>query len=83
MLEKSVEVKILENGARSTAKLVQIANQYQSKVNIKQDSKTVNAKSIMGMMTLGLVSGQNLDVEVDGEDEKDAMKGIEMFLLGK
>lgn len=83
MLEKSVEVKIPENGARSTAKLVQIANQYRSTVNIKQDSKTVNAKSIMGMMTLGLVSGQNLDVEVDGEDENDAMQGIEMFLLGR
>ncbi len=52
-------------------------------INIKQNSKIVNAKSIMGMMTLGLVSGQNIDVEVDGEDEKDAMNGIEMFLLGR
>lgn len=83
MLEKSVEVKVLENGARSTAKLVQIANQYRSTVNIKQNSMTVNAKSIMGMMTLGLVTGQSIDVEVDGEDEKDAMNGIEMFLLGR
>lgn len=62
MLEKSVEVKILENGARSTAKLVQIANQYRSTVNIKQNSKIVNAKSIMGMMTLGLVSGDRKSV---------------------
>ena len=83
MLEKRVEVNILENEARSTAKLVQIANQYKSRVSIRQNSKTVNAKSIMGMMTLGLATGQNLDVEVDGDDEKDAMNGIEMFLLGK
>ncbi len=83
MLEKSVEVKVHENGARSTAKLVQITNQYRSTVNIKQNSMTVNAKSIMGMMTLGLVSGQSINVEVDGEDEKDAMDGIEMFLLGR
>lgn len=82
MIEKNVEVNMVENGARLTAKLVQIASQYQSKVSIKQNSTVVNAKSIMGMMTLGLVSGQMLDVEVDGEDERDAMDSIEMFLNG-
>lgn len=83
MIEKNVEVNMVENGARLTAKLVQIASRYQSRVSIRQDSTVVNAKSIMGMMMLGLVSGQKLDVEVDGEDEKDAMDSIEMFLLGK
>ncbi|WP_419596027.1 HPr family phosphocarrier protein [Streptomyces brasiliscabiei] len=37
----------------------------------------------MGMMTLGLVSGQSLEVEVEGEDETDAMNSIEQFLIGK
>lgn len=83
MIEKNVEVNISENGARPIAKLVQIATQYQSKVSIKQNSKVVNAKSIMGMMTLGLVSGQSLEVEVEGEDETDAMNSIEQFLIGK
>ena len=83
MIEKNVEVNMVENSARLTAKLVQIASQYQSKVSIKQDTTVVNAKSIMGMMTLGLVTGQKLDVEIEGEDEKDAMDSIETFLLGK
>lgn len=83
MIEKNVEVNLPENGARPIAKLVQIASQYQSKVSIKQNSKVVNAKSIMGMMTVGLTSGQNIDVEVEGEDEKDAMNSIENFLIGK
>ncbi len=83
MIEKSVEVNITEEGARPIAKLVQIASQYQSKVNIKQNEKMVNAKSIMGMMTLGLVAGQSLEVAIDGEDESDAMNSIEQFLLGK
>ena len=83
MIEKNVEVNMVENGARLTAKLVQIASQYQSKVSIKQDTTVVNAKSSMGMMTLGLVTGQKLDVEIEGEDEKDAMDSIETFLLGK
>nr|MBP3598788.1 HPr family phosphocarrier protein [Eubacterium sp.] len=83
MIEKNVEVNIAEEGARPIAKLVQIASQYQSKVNIRQNEKLVNAKSIMGMMTLGLVAGQSLEVAVDGEDEADAMNSIEQFLLGK
>ncbi len=83
MIEKNVEVNIAEEGARPIAKLVQIASQYQSKVNIKQNEKLVNAKSIMGMMTLGLVVGQSLEVAVDGEDEADAMNSIEQYLLGK
>ena len=83
MIEKNVEVNLAESGARPIAKLVQIASQYQSRVSIRQNSKTVNAKSIMGMMTLGLALGQSLDVEIDGEDEKDAMYSIEQYLLGK
>ncbi|MCR5797115.1 HPr family phosphocarrier protein [Eubacterium xylanophilum] len=82
MITKNVDVKINEEGTRPIAKLVQIASQYQSKVCIKQENKTVNAKSIMGMMTLGLVYGQTIDIEVDGEDESDAMQGIETFLNG-
>ena len=83
MIEKNVEVNLVESGARPIAKLVQIASQYQSRVSIRQNSKTVNAKSIMGMMTLGLALGQSLDVEIEGEDEKDAMYSIEQYLLGK
>ncbi|MCI9410792.1 MAG: HPr family phosphocarrier protein [Eubacterium sp.] len=83
MIEKNVEVNLAESGARPIAKLVQIASQYQSRVSIRQNSKTVNAKSIMGMMTLGLALGQSLDVEIEGEDEKDAMYSIEQYLLGK
>ncbi len=83
MIEKNVEVNVLEDGARPIAKLVQIASQYKSKVSIRQNTKVVNAKSIMGMMTLGLVSGQSLDIEVEGEDENAAMDSIETFLIGK
>lgn len=83
MITKNVEVNISESGARPIAMLVQIASQYQSKVSIHQEDKVVNAKSIMGMMTIGLASGQSIGVEVDGEDEQDAMNSIEEYLLGK
>jgi phosphotransferase system HPr (HPr) family protein len=83
MIVKNVEVNIAESGARTIAMLVQIASQFQSKVNIRQDSTTVNAKSIMGMMTVGLSQGQSIDIEVEGEDESDAMQSIEQYLVGR
>ena len=43
---------------------------------------TVNAKSIMGMMTLGLAKGQKLELLIDGEDEETAMKEMENYLTG-
>jgi phosphotransferase system HPr (HPr) family protein len=82
MIKKSIDVNVQQEDARPVAMLVQVASQYKSRIDICQDNKTVNAKSIMGMMTLGLISGQKMVVAVDGEDETDAMDDIEKFLLG-
>jgi phosphotransferase system HPr (HPr) family protein len=81
MISKNMIVKN-ENGlgARSVAVFVQIACQYDSKVFVEYDNKKVNAKSIMGMMTLSLRAGEELTVVVDGEDEEAAVKDIEEFL---
>lgn len=83
MIRKNIDVSAEKEGARPVAMLVQLASKYKSKINICQGNKTVNAKSIMGMMTLGLVSGQTTEVVVEGEDEEIAMASIEEFLLGK
>lgn len=83
MIKKSIDVSIQQDGARPIAMLVQVASQFESSVNICQDNKTVNAKSIMGMMTLGLVPGLELEIMVDGEDEEAAMENIEKYLTGK
>ena len=45
--------------------------------------KRVNAKSIMGMMSLGLDAGEKVTVSVEGADEEEAMKGIEEYLSKK
>ena len=82
MIRKNIDVVVKNEGAGPIAMLVQVASQYKSSVNIGQGSKTVNAKSIMGMMTLGLASGQQLEITVDGEDEDAAMKSIEDYLTG-
>ncbi|MCM1063072.1 MAG: HPr family phosphocarrier protein [Eubacterium sp.] len=84
MTKRNVQVK-LENGldARPIAHLVQEASKYDSTIYIIAEGKRINAKSIMGMMSLALDSGEDLEVSADGQDEQEAVEGIENFLSGK
>ena len=84
MINKEITIR-LENGleARPVALLVQVASQYESTVYLETGDKKVNAKSIMGMMSLGLDIGEKVNVIVDGKDENDALDGIEKYLSGK
>ena len=65
------------------AELVRIACQFQSRILLKSGEMQVNAKSIMGMMTLNLTEGEELVVSADGEDEEHAVASIENYLTGK
>ena len=80
MIVKDIEVQVSDNGARLIAMLVQLASQFKSKINIKKDDKMVNAKSIMGMMSLALAPGEKVTVIADGTDEDDAIFGMENYL---
>lgn len=84
MTKKDVRIN-LESGleARPIALLVQEASKYESKIYIQSGDKRVNAKSIMGMMSLGLDNGEELEVSAEGVDEQAAVAGIENFLDGK
>ncbi len=75
----------LENGleARPIALLVQVASQYESSIYIEYGDKRVNAKSIMGMMTLVLVAGDKVTVTADGSDEDTAVDAIVTYLAGE
>ena len=84
MINKEITIR-LENGleARPVALLVQVASQFESSVYLETGDKKVNAKSIMGMMSLGLDIGEKVNVIVDGADEEAALEGIEKYLSGK
>ncbi|MBO4845937.1 MAG: HPr family phosphocarrier protein [Lachnospiraceae bacterium] len=84
MISKEITIR-LENGleARPVALLVQVASQFDSSVYLETGDKRVNAKSIMGMMSLGLDLGEKVNVVVDGADESDALTGIENYLSGR
>lgn len=81
MISKKITIKI-PNGleARPAAVLVQVASQYESSICIECEEKKINAKSIMGMMSLGLAAGEEVVVTADGADEEAAVKHIEEYL---
>ena len=78
MIKKPVKIK-LDTGleARPVAQLVQLASQFECEIHVEVEQKEVNAKSIMGMMTLGLDTGEEIIISTDGEDEKEAMEKME------
>lgn len=84
MTTRDIQIK-LENGleARPVALLVQEASKYDSIIYIQSGEKKVNAKSIMGMMSLGLDNGDQLTVSAEGTDEQTAVDNIEKFLSGQ
>lgn len=82
MKKKIITVELPDGlEARPAAMLVQVASQYDSRIYLESGSKRVNAKSIMGMMTLGLIAGQSITVEADGADEDQAVFEIEKYLI--
>ena len=78
MIKKAMVVG-LDNRADAmpVAMFVQVASQYESSIYVDDAEKRVNAKSIMGMMTLGLMNGHSIVVTADGKDEEQAIEGIE------
>ena len=69
--------------ARPIAVLVQVASQYESSIYLEAGDKRVNAKSIMGMMTLAMNVGEKIIVEACGSDEEEAIAGIERYISGQ
>lgn len=84
MMKKAMTIQ-LQSGleARPVALLVQVASQYECSVYVEAGNKKVNAKSIMGMMTLGLAPGEQVTVIADGADEEAAIQSIEQYLSAK
>ena len=81
MTKREITVR-LDGGleTRPVALLVQMASQFQSDVYVESENRRVNAKSIMGMMTLGLDAGSEVVVSTNGQDEIEAMERIEAYL---
>lgn len=84
MTEKSIEIKMAEDfDARPIAMLVQIASRHESSIHLVAEGKKVNAKSIMGMMSMALSQGETVTIVAEGSDEKEAVESISDYLSGK
>lgn len=81
MIQKKMTINISTGlEARPVAVFVQVASQFDSSIYVEVGTKKVNAKSIMGMMTLGLDVGEEVLVSADGADEEKAIAEIEKYL---
>lgn len=66
--------------ARPASMWVQMASRYQSSIKIKSNNSEVDGKSILGILSLGLASGSQFELIVDGEDEQEAAESLETLV---
>lgn len=84
MIEKPITIELATGlEARPVAMLVQVASQFDSEIYLVTPGKRVNAKSIMGMMALGLDNGEEVTIVTNGTDEEEAVKSVEDYLTNK
>lgn len=82
MVERSLKIE-LDTGlqARPAAQFVQLANRFSSDIFIEKDGKRVNAKSIMGLMSLAIGTDEEIVLITDGSDEEPAMEELQAFVV--
>ena len=79
MIEREIQV-LASLEARPAALFVQTASQFTSSIYLKMDNKTINAKSIMGVISLGVLDNQSVTIIAEGQDEEQAVDKLERFL---
>jgi len=84
MTEKKIVVH-LQHGlqARSATNFVKKASAFSSEINIVKDGRTVNGKSIMGLMATVIRKGEEFTITAHGSDEQEAIVALEGFLSSK
>ena len=77
MLEKTVKVtNPVGLHARPATYFTQKANEYKSSVAVEKDERRVNAKSLLGILSLGVTKDTEIKIIVNGSDEQEAMDGL-------
>ncbi|MDO4615859.1 MAG: HPr family phosphocarrier protein [Lachnospiraceae bacterium] len=80
MTQKTITIRKAEKNSKPIAMLVQTACMFSSNIVIGSGSKTINAKSLMAVMALGLQSGDTIVVTADGMDEEEACEKVHEYL---
>ena len=83
MVTKEIKVNCISRGnERWATYLVQTAFRYESTIKVKYENAELNAKSLIGMMSLAITNGSVVTVMADGVDEQEALEAIEKLLSG-
>jgi phosphocarrier protein HPr len=69
--------------ARASAKLTKLAGSFKSDIHVSRNARRVNAKSIMGVMMLAAGVGSEIEIEIEGPDEGEAMSALRGLIDGK
>ena len=67
--------------ARSATYFIQYASEFKSSIWIQRDEKKVNAKSLLGVLSLGIMPGTTFDIVADGVDEEKAVNALVALVL--
>lgn len=62
--------------ARPATFFIQKANEYKSTVMVEKEERKVNAKSLLGVLSLGIVKGSRITISAEGPDEEDAVNAL-------
>jgi phosphocarrier protein len=77
MITRSVTIKnTIGLHARPATFFIHKANTYKSSVWVEKDDRRVNAKSLLGVLSLGITNGMTVNLIAEGTDEKEAIEGL-------
>ena len=66
--------------ARPASFFIQKANEFRSSIWIEKDERRINAKSLLGVLSLGIIKGMSMDIAADGPDEQEAVEALEELI---
>ena len=66
--------------ARPATFFIQKANEFKSSIWIEKYERRINAKSLLGVLSLGIIKGMTMDIAADGPDEQEAVEALEQLI---
>ena len=84
MIQREVTLNnVLGLHARAAARFVQVASRFRSRISLSKDGRSVDAKSILGILILAGAQGDRLVLSAQGEDEQEAVEALSALILSR
>ena len=84
MIQREVTLNnVLGLHARAAARFVQVASRFRARISLSKDSRSVDAKSILGVLMLAGAQGDRLVLSAEGDDEQEAVEALSALILSR